>query len=98
MLYLIDNFLLHVMKKLIDTLLTNGDANLGLVLTSALLILMNIFVYFKAPALSNFIVQGMNVGATQMKDKAKHYAKKTAQTAMDAKSGGITKGVRTLVQ
>ena len=98
MLYLIDNFLLHVMEKLIDSLLSSGEANLGLVLTSALLIVMNIFVYFKAPSLSNFIVQGMNVGATQMKDKAKHYAKKTAQAAMDAKSGGITKGVRTLVQ
>lgn len=98
MLYLIDNFLLHVMKKMIDTLLSNGEANLGLVLTSALLVLMNIFVYFKAPALSNFIVQGMNVGATQMKDKAKHYTKKTVQAAMDVKSGGITKGVRTLVQ
>src|SRR5680860_359641 len=95
MLYLIDNFLLHVMEKLIDTLLMSGEPNLGLVLTSALLILMNIFVYFKAPSLSNFIVQGMNVGATQMKDKAKHYAKKTAQAAMDVKSGGITKGVRT---
>lgn len=98
MLYLIDNFLLHIMKNLIDSLLSNNEANLGLVLTSALLVLMNIFVYFKAPALSNFIVQGMNVGATQMKDKAKHYAKKTAQAAMDAKSGGVTKGVRTLVQ
>ncbi|PKA97808.1 hypothetical protein B0O79_1478 [Flavobacteriaceae bacterium MAR_2009_75] len=98
MLYLIDNFLLRVMEKLIATLLTSGDTNLGLVLTSALLVLMNIFVYFKAPSLSNFIVQGMNVGATQMKDKAKHYAKKTAQAAMDVKSGGITKGVRTLVQ
>ncbi len=98
MLYLIDNFLLRVMEKLIDTLLTNGDTNLGLVLTSALLVVMNIFVYFKAPSLSNFIVQGMNVGATQMKDKAKHYAKKTAQAAMDVKSGGVTKGVRTLVQ
>ncbi len=98
MLYLIDNFLLRVMEKLIDALLTSGDTNLGLVLTSALLVLMNIFVYFKAPSLSNFIVQGMNVGATQMKDKAKHYAKKTAQAAMDVQSGGITKGVRTLVQ
>lgn len=98
MLYLIDNFLLHVMEKLIDSLLMDGNPNLGLVLTSALLVLMNIFVYFKAPSLSNFIVQGMNVGATQMKDKAKHYAKKTAQAAMDTKSGGITKGVRTLVQ
>lgn len=98
MLYLIDNFLVHVMEQLIDSLLVEGDANLGLVLTSALLVLMNIFVYLKAPSLSNFIVQGMNVGATQMKDKAKHYAKKTAQAAMDAKSGGVTKGVRTLVQ
>lgn len=98
MLYLIDNFLLHVMKNLIDSLLANNEANLGLVLTSSLLVLMNIFVYFKAPALSNFVVQGMNVGATQMKDKAKHYVKKTAQAAMDVKSGGVTKGVRTLVQ
>lgn len=98
MLYLIDNFLLHIMEKLIDSLLIDGEANLGLVLTSALLVLMNIFVYFKAPALSSFVVQGMNVGATQMKEQAKHYAKKTAQTAIDVKSGGITKGVRTLVQ
>lgn len=98
MLYLIDNFLLHVMEQLIDSLLINGQANLGLVLTSALLVLMNIFVYLKAPTLSNFIVQGMNVGATQMKDRAKHYSKKAAQTAIDAKSGGITKGIRTLVQ
>lgn len=98
MLYLIDNFLLHIMEQLIDSLLVSGETNLGLVLTSALLVLMNIFVYLKAPTLSNFIVQGMNVGATQMKDKAKHYAKKTAQAAMDVKSGGITKGVRALVQ
>ncbi|MFV0552343.1 MAG: hypothetical protein ACK5L6_10560 [Anaerorhabdus sp.] len=98
MLYLIDNFLLHIMKKLIDSLLVQHDANMGLVLTSALLVLMNIFVYLKAPALSNFIVQGMNVGASHLKDKAKHYTKKTAQAAMDAKSGGITKGVRTFVQ
>lgn len=98
MLYLIDNFLLHVMEQLIDSLLVNGQANLGLVLTSALLVLMNIFVYLKAPTLSNFIVQGMTVGATQMKDRAKHYSKKAAQTALDAKSGGIPKGIRTLVQ
>ncbi|SNZ01305.1 hypothetical protein [Flagellimonas pacifica] len=98
MLYLIDNFMLHIMSKLIETLLYEGEADLGLVLTSALLMIMNVFVYLKAPVLSNFIVQGMNVSASQLKDKTKHYAKKTAQTAMDVKSGGVTKGVRTLIQ
>lgn len=98
MLYLIDNFMLKIMEKLIDSLLLRNDANLGLVLTSVLLIIMNLFVYLKAPTLSNFIVQGMNVSASQLKDKTKHYAKKAAQTAMDAKSGGTTKAVRTLIQ
>jgi len=98
MLYLIDNFMLKIMEKLIDSLLFGTEANLGLVLTSALLIMMNLFVYLKAPILSNFIVQGMNVSANQLKDKTKHYAKKAAQTAMDAKTGGATKGVRTLIQ
>ena len=90
--------MLKIMEKLIDSLLFRTDANLGLVLTSGLLILMNLFVYLKAPTLSNFIVQGMNVSASQLKDKSKHYAKKAAQTAMDAKTGGTTKAVRTLIQ
>ncbi|PIB31445.1 hypothetical protein [Maribacter sp. 4G9] len=98
MLYLIDNFMLHVLDKLISSLLQGGEVNLGLVLTSALLILMNVFVYLKAPVLSNFIVQGINVSANQLKDRTKHYAKKAAQTAIDVKTGGATKGVRTLVQ
>jgi len=98
MLYLIDNFMLHILDKLISSLLQGGEVNLGLVLTSALLILMNVFVYLKAPVLSNFIVQGINVSASQLKDRTKHYAKKAAQTAIDVKTGGATKGVRTLVQ
>ncbi|WP_176712451.1 hypothetical protein, partial [Allomuricauda sp. CP2A] len=98
MLYLIDNFMLKILDNLIQTLLYDGEANLGLVLTSALLMLMNVFVYLKAPVLSNFIVQGMNVSASQLKDRTKHYAKKAAQTAVDAKTGGATKGVRTLIQ
>lgn len=98
MLYLIDNFMLHVLDKLINSLLQGGEVNLGLVLTSALLILMNVFVYLKAPVLSNFIVQGINVSASQLKDRTKHYAKKAAQTAIDVKTGGATKGVRTLIQ
>tara|TARA_R110002050_G_scaffold271612_3_gene415135 strand:+ start:25692 stop:26609 length:918 start_codon:yes stop_codon:yes gene_type:complete len=98
MLYLIDNFMLKIMEKLIDSLLLGNDANLGLVLTSALLIMMNLFVYLKAPTLANFIVQGMNVSASQLKDKTKHYGKKAAQTAMDVKTGGTTKGIRTLIQ
>jgi hypothetical protein len=98
MLYLIDNFMLKVMEKLIDSLLLRTEANLGLVLTSALLMLMNLFVYLKAPTLSNFIVQGMNVNAGQLKERTKHYAKKAAQTAMDMKTGGATKGIRTLIQ
>ncbi len=98
MLYLIDNFMLKIMEKLIDSLLSRTEADLGLVLTSALLMLMNLFVYLKAPTLSNFIVQGMNVDAGHLKEKTKHYTKKAAQTAIDVKSGGITKGVRTLIQ
>ena len=98
MLYLIDNFMLNIMEKLIESLLYEGEANLGLVLTSALLMIMNVFVYLKAPVLSNFIVQGMNVSASQLKDKTKHYVKKAAQTAVDTQTGGVTKGVRTLIQ
>jgi len=44
--------------------------------------LMNVFVYLKAPILSNFIVQGMSVSASHLKDQAKHYVKKVAQTAV----------------
>lgn len=98
MLYLIDNFMLNIMDNLIRTLLYGGDPNLGLVLTSALLMIMNAFMYLKAPVLSNFIVQGINVSAGQLKDRPKHYAKKTAQAAVDAKTGGAAKGVRTLIQ
>ena len=98
MLYLIDNFMLKIMEKLIDSLLFGNETNMGMVLTSGLLILMNIFVYLKAPTLANFIVQGMNVNGEHLKDKTKHYAKKAAQTAMDVKTGGTTKGVRTLIQ
>ena len=98
MLYLIDNFMLHILDKLISSLLQGGEVNLGLVLTSALLILMNVFVYLKAPVLSNFIVQGVNVSASQLKDRTKHYTKKAAQTAIDTKTGGATKGIRTLIQ
>lgn len=98
MLYLIDNFMLHIMNKLIESLLFEGDANLGLVLTSALLMIMNVFVYLKAPVLSNFIVQGMNVSSIHLKDNIKHYVKKAAQTIVDTKTGGTTKGVRTLIQ
>ncbi|GGW49986.1 type IV secretion system protein [Arenibacter certesii] len=98
MLHLIDNFMLHVLDKLIDSLLSTGDTNLGLVLTSGLLMLMNVFVYVKAPTLANFIVQGMNVSASQLKDRTKHYVKKAAQTTVDVKTGGATKGVRTLIQ
>ena len=98
MLYLIDNFMLHILDKLIKVLLQEREINMGLVLTSALLMLMNVFVYLKAPVLSNFIVQGMNVSASHLKERTKHYTKKAAQTAIDAKTGGASKGVRTLIQ
>lgn len=98
MLYLIDNFMLNILDKLIGTILQGEEINLGLVLTSGLLIFMNVFMYFKAPVLSNFIVQGMNVSAGHLKERTKHYTKKAAQTAVDAKTGGATKGVRTLIQ
>lgn len=98
MLYLIDNFLLGVMDEVIDNLLSQNNMNSGLVLVGCLLIFMNIFVYLKAPALANFIVQGMDVGASQLVSKPKHYAKKGAQAAMDAKTGGTSKAARTLMQ
>ncbi|MDF0716571.1 hypothetical protein PY092_10460 [Muricauda sp. 334s03] len=98
MLYLIDNFMLNILDKLIGSILQGGEADLGLVLTSGLLIFMNVFMYFKAPVLSNFIVQGMNVSAGHLKERTKHYTKKAAQTTVDAKTGGATKGVRTLIQ
>lgn len=98
MLYLIDNFMLHILDKLIGSLLESGPPNIGMIFTSGLLIFMNVFVYLKAPVLSNFIVQGMNVSAGHLKDRAKHYGKKAVQTAVDAKTGGATKGVRTLIQ
>lgn len=98
MLYLIDNFMLNILDNLIRTLLYEGETDLGLVFTSSLLMLMNVFVYLKAPVLSNFIVQGMSVGAGQLKDRPKHYVKKAAQTAVDAKTGGAATAVRTLIQ
>ena len=98
MLYLIDNFMLHLLDRLINSLLSDGEANLGLVLTSGLLMLMNVFVYLKAPSLANFIVQGMNVSAAHLKEQTKHYVKKVAQTTVDTKTGGASKGVRTLIQ
>ena len=91
MLYLIDNFMLNILDKLIGSILQGGEADLGLVLTSGLLIFMNVFMYFKAPVLSNFIVQGMNVSAGHLKERTKHYTKKAAQTTVDAKTGGATK-------
>jgi hypothetical protein len=97
-LYLIDHFLLQLMDRLIELLLYKDDPNFGMVFTTALLLIMNVFVYLKAPALSNFIVQGMQVSAHHWKDRAKHYTKKAVQTAADTKTGGLTKGVRTLMQ
>ena len=98
MLYLIDSFMLTLLDKLFTEILNGGDANLGMVLTSGFLMLMNALVYLKAPMLSNLVVQGMNISASHLKDKTKHYTKKAIQTAIDAKTNGATKGVRTLMQ
>ena len=98
MLYLIDNFMVNVIDKIIDGLLQDPEANVGTVLIGALLILMNVSIYLKAPTLANFIVQGMSVSADSIKDKPKKYAKKAANAAMDAKTGGATKGLRTAMQ
>lgn len=97
-LYLIDNFMLGVMDSVISKLLIPGNIDTGMVLTGTLLVFMNAFVYLKAPTLSNFIVQGMNVGASQLKEKPKQKAKKAINAAMDAKSGGATKALRTMTQ
>ncbi|UWX54324.1 hypothetical protein NYZ99_15405 [Maribacter litopenaei] len=97
-LYLIDHFLLQLMDRLIEVLLYRDKPNLGMVLTTALLLIMNVFVYLKAPTLSNFIVQGMQVSANHFKDRTKHYTKKAVQAAADTKSGGLTKGIRTMIQ
>ncbi|SEC65492.1 TrbL/VirB6 plasmid conjugal transfer protein [Tenacibaculum sp. MAR_2009_124] len=97
-LYLIDNFMLGVMDNVISRLLHPENIDTGMVLTGTLLIFMNAFIYLKAPTLANFVVQGMNVGASQLKDKPKQKGKKAVQAAMDAKTGGASKAVRTIFQ
>jgi len=91
MLLLIDSFLLGVIDKIIDSIITDNTINTGKVLVGCLLVFMNLFVYLKAPALANFIVQGMNVSANQLKDKPKHYTKKAANAVLAAKTGGTSK-------
>jgi hypothetical protein len=103
MLYLIDNFMLSIMDKMIDNLLQpvldgSGTMDTGLVMVGIMLLFMNVFVYLKAPTLANFIVQGMEVGASQLKDKPKHYAKKAGKTALAAKTGGASAAAGSLMQ
>lgn len=91
MLLLIDNFLLGVIDKIIDNIIIEEEVNSGIVLVGCLLIFMNLFIYLKAPTLANFVVQGMNVSANQIKDKPKHYAKKAGNVVLATKTGGTSK-------
>lgn len=98
MLYVVDLFMVNLVDKLVEHLINTAAKDIALILTSSLLILMTSFFYIKAPTLANFVVQGMNISGTGVASKPKHYAKKAAQTAMDVKTGGTSKGVRTLIQ
>jgi hypothetical protein len=98
MLYVVDMFMVNLVDKLVDHLLRYGSYDLGLILSSSMLILMTSFFYIKAPTLANFVVQGLNISGGGIVAKPKHYSKKAIQTALDAKSGGATKAVRTLTQ
>ncbi|MEM9647128.1 MAG: type IV secretion system protein [Bacteroidota bacterium] len=98
MLYVVDLFMVNLVDKLVDHLISRSAQDISLILTSSLLILMTSFFYIKAPTLANFVVQGMNVSGSGVVSKPKHYGKKAVQTAMDVKTGGASKGVRTLIQ
>ena len=98
MLYVVDMFMVNLVDALVDHLLRNSAYDLGLILSSSLLILMTSFFYIKAPTLANFVVQGLNISGGGIVSKPKHYGKKAIQTVIDAKSGGATKAVRTLTQ
>lgn len=98
MLYVVDLFMVNLVDKLVEHLITTAAKDIALILTSSLLILMTSFFYIKAPTLANFVVQGMNISGSGVVSKPKHYGKKAVQTAMDVKTGGASKGVRTLIQ
>ncbi|MFD2586118.1 type IV secretion system protein [Croceitalea marina] len=98
MLYVVDLFMVNLVDKLVEHLINTAAKDIALILTSSLLILMTSFFYIKAPTLANFVVQGMNISGSGIVSKPKHYGKKAVQTAMDVKTGGASKGVRTLIQ
>jgi len=98
MLYVVDAFMVELVDLLTTHLLQNNAKNIGIVLTASLLILMTSFFYIKAPTLANFVVQGLNISGGNMVSKPKHYGKKAINTVIDAKTGGASKGIRTLTQ
>jgi len=98
MLYVVDVFMVSLIDRLTDHLLQDEAKDIGIVLTASLLILMTSFFYIKAPTLANFVVQGLNVSGGNLVSKPKHYGKKAVNAAMDAKTGGASKAVRTLTQ
>lgn len=98
MLYVVDAFMLKIVGSLVDELLASGAFDVGTILSAGLLMLMTCFFYAKAPTLSNFVVQGLNTSGSGLAKSSKHYGKKAVNAAMDAKSGGATKGIRTLTQ
>lgn len=98
MLYVVDAFMVELVERLTDHLLQNNTKDIGIVLTASLLILMTSFFYIKAPTLANFVVQGLNISGGNLVSKPKHYGKKAVNAAMDAKTGGASKAVRTLTQ
>ncbi len=92
MLYVVDSFMLKLIERLVDQMASGTNYDLSMVLGSGFMMMMSGFFYVKAPSLANFIVQGLNVAGP----KAKHYGKKAANAAMDAKTGGATQVIRGL--
>ncbi len=79
-LYLMDHFLLTIIKGVLDRVLTN-NAGFSILLGSSLLFLMNFGVYLSAPFFSNFVFQGSQSNAKQLAASGKHYLKKGAKAS-----------------
>jgi len=89
MLYLIDAFMLGLIDTLFNSLLTQ-NIDLGKVWGASMLSAMAIFMYIKAPSLSNFVVQGSSVGKLTMGEKTKSAASKAL--SVGKKIGGVMSG------
>ncbi len=85
MLFLIDAFMLGLIDKLYQSLLTK-EVDMGMVFGATILSGMAVFMYLKAPSLSNFIVQGSQVGKLSMGSQTGNAATKAANLTKKAAS------------